>query len=339
MKKRGLLAFFLMVIMAASLGLLAACGQSSGSAQSKDSMDVQSEPEMSEEPIVLETEPFYVLVVGSDSREGTIAKKGQYADGKGRSDTIVLVRVDPTNYKLTFVSVPRDTTIELDGQSQKINESFHQGGIEALKKEIKKLTGVNPDHYLITTFVNFQKIIDEMGGIKVNVPIYESMQDIVSGEMIEFDAGEQTLNGAQALVFARDRHSYDWSGNADPYRQTNDRYLLRTMIEQILAHPKTAGDMAFALYPFIETDFSDRELAAYVEDFAEHAKELSTESYTGPYAGEFDVETELWLAYREEEVWRQVMEAIENGEDASEIVPVMTALDFGSDDEGDNEAE
>lgn len=333
MNKRGLVALFCAALLAVSLGTLAACGQSSGSAQSKDSMDVQSEPIMEEEPIELLTEPFYVLVVGSDSREGTVAKKGQYADGKGRSDTIMLVRVDPTKYKLTFVTVPRDTQIELDGKPQKINESFHQGGIEALKKEIKKLTGVMPDYYLVTTFVNFQKIVDELGGINVNVPIYESMQDIVTGDNIEFDAGEQTLNGAQALVFARDRHSYDWSGNADPYRQTNDRYILRTMIEQILSNPEAAGDVALALYPFIETDFSDRELAAYVEDFAENAKKLSTESYTGPYAGEYDPESELWLAYRDEETWKQVIDAVDNGEDASEIVTVMSALTFDSDEE------
>ena len=337
MKKRGMLVILLAMMLAASMALIAGCGQSSGSEQKKDSLSVQSEPVQEEEPIVLRTEPFYVLVVGSDSRAGTVGMHGQYADGKGRSDTTILVRVDPKKYKLTLVSVPRDTTIDLNGQSQKINESFHQGGIEGLKEQIKLLTGVMPDYYLITTFVDFQKIVNELGGITVNVPVYESMMDIVTGEQIEFDAGEQTLDGAQALVFARDRHSYDWSGNADPFRQTNDRYILRVMIQQILANPSAAGDVAAALYPLIESDLSDRELAAYVEDFAENGKKVTFESYTGPYDGQYDPENDLWLTYRDEETWARVIEAIENGEDASEIVPVQSGLTLEESSEGESE--
>ena len=336
MKKRGAFLVLLALMLAASMAALTGCGQSGGSAQSKDSMKVESEPVQEEEPVVLKTEPFYVLIVGNDTREGTVNKKGQYADGEGRSDTMMLARVDPKKYKITFVTVPRDTTIEMDGAPRKINESFREGGIELLKKEIKKLTGVMPDYYLITTFVNFQKIIDELGGLKVNVPVYESMDDVVSGETIEFDAGEQTLDGKQALVFARDRHSYDWSGNADPYRQTNDRYIMRTLIEQIIAKPEKAGEIAGDLYPLIESDLSDRELAAYVEDFAANAKKLSFESFTGPYDGGFNDEAQLWLAYRDEETWAQVIEAVEKGKDASEIVPVLSAL---SDDSGEEEAQ
>ena len=326
MKKRGVLATLLIALLAATLMMLGACSQSGGPEQNRDSMNVQSEPVQEEEPIVLKTEPFYVLVVGDDSRAGTVDLHGQYADGKGRSDTTMLVRVDPKNYKLTLVSVPRDTTIDLDGSPNKINESYHQYGIDGLKDEIKKLTGVVPDYYLITNFVDFQKIVNELGGINVNVPVYESMKDIVSGEHVEFDAGEQTLNGAQALIFARDRHSYDWSGNADPFRQTNDRYILRTMIQQILANPKTAGEVAGALYQFIDSDMSDRELEAYVTDFAENAKKVKFESYSGPYDGGPDPDAGMWLAYRDEDTWAKVIEAVDNDQDASEIVPVQSAL-------------
>ena len=176
MKKRGVLATLLIALLAATLMMLGACSQSGGPEQNRDSMNVQSEPVQEEEPIVLKTEPFYVLVVGDDSRAGTVDLHGQYADGKGLSDTTMLVRVDPKNYKLTLVSVPRDTTIDLDGSPNKINESYHQYGIDGLKDEIKKLSGVVPDYYLITNFVDFQKIVNELGGINVNVPVYESFR-------------------------------------------------------------------------------------------------------------------------------------------------------------------
>lgn len=328
MKKRGILLAILALALAASLAALSACGQSSPKPGTNESLDASTEPTLSEEPIVLKTEPFYVLVVGSDSREGTVGKHGQYADGKGRSDTIMLVRVDPKNYKLTVVTVPRDTTIELDGQPNKINESFHRDGIDGLIKEIKSLTGVTPDYYMITTFVNFQNIVNDMGGLELVTPLAVSAIDALTGETMGFEQGEQTLDGAQALIFARDRHSYDMSGNAEPYRQFNDRYIFQTMLEQILAKPDKASDVATQLYPYVETNLSDRELAAYVQDFADNAKKVSFELYTGPNDGGVNEEVNLWLAYRDEETWSKVIKAVENGEDASEIVPNVNSFDF-----------
>ncbi len=329
MKKRGALLVVLALALAASLAALSACGQSSPTQSgTNESLDASTEPTMSEEPVILKTEPFYVLVVGSDSREGTVGMHGQYADGKGRSDTIMLVRVDPTTYKLTVVTIPRDTTIDLDGQPNKINESFHQGGIDGLIGEVKSLTGVTPDYYMITTFVNFQKIINDMGGLDVVTPLAVSAIDALTGDTMGFEQGEQTLDGAQALIFARDRHSYDMSGNAEPYRQFNDRYIFQTMLEQILAKPDNAGDVATQLYPYVETNLSDRELAAYVQDFADNAKKVSFELYTGPNDGGVNEEVNLWLAYRDEETWAKIIDAIESGKDASEIVPNVNPFEF-----------
>lgn len=332
-KTRGAAALVLAVLLAVSALALAACG-SSQSAAEKDTLSVTSEPTeeqvVEEEPVVLPTKPFYVMVVGSDSREGTVGKHGQYADGKGRSDTLMLVRVDPKKYKLTIVTVPRDTQAEYDGERVKINETFHRGGVEALRDAVKDLTGVEADHYLVTTFVGFEELVDNMGGLTINVPIDESMADIVSGELQEFPAGEQTLDGKQALVFARERHAYEWlyDGNLqEAYRQTNDRYILRTMIEQILSDPDATGELTQKLLAHIETDWDEREIIALAEDFAANKKKLEVLRGTGPYEGEIDYETNLWLAYRDEEKWAEVIDVVDDGGDPSEVIPVVSAYD------------
>ena len=327
------LAVALVAMLAVCVVALSACGGSAPESKAKDTLSVTSEPAQTEpepEPVVLRTDPFYVLVVGSDSREGTVNKSGQYADGLGRSDTLMLVRVDPSKYKLTLITIPRDTQAEWGGKRCKINETFHFGGIEGLHDAVEDLTGVDADYYLITTFVGFQNLIDNMGGLTVDVPIDEEMADIVTNEMVTFPAGEQTLNGKEALVFARERHAYEflYDGNLqEAYRQTNDRYILQTMIQTILADPDKVADLTETLLDDIETNWDAREIAGYAEDFAKNIKKLDFIRCTGPYAGDIDYETQLWLAYRDEDTWAQIIDVVNKGEDPSDIVPIVSAAE------------
>ena len=333
-KQKGLLAVALITVMAVAALALSACGGSSSAStqaasSSSEALSVTSEPteEKSEPAVALPDEPFYVMIVGSDSREGTVHKYGQYADGLGRSDTLMLARIDPKDYLITLVTVPRDTQAEFEGQRCKINETFHWGGIDSLKQAVTDLTGVNPDHYIITTFVGFEDLVDAMGGVTVNVPIDESMEDIVSGEMVEFPAGEGTLNGREALVFARERHAYEnlYDGNLqEAYRQTNDRYILRSIIEQVMA-TSDPGALAEKMLANMETDWDKEQLVALVEDFAKNADKVHFQSGTGPYQGDIDPSIELWLAYRDEDTWARVIDVVNEGGDPQTVVPIVSA--------------
>lgn len=100
----------------------------------------------------------------------------------GRSDTIMLARIDPTTYQITLVTVPRDTTVDIDGYANKINEVYRISGIEALAKEVESLTGVKIKYYFDTGFVEFENFINALGGITANVPIDMHLQDIVGGQ-------------------------------------------------------------------------------------------------------------------------------------------------------------
>lgn len=325
-KSRGLLISILALMLAASLGLLAACGGGSQSSQSsssaKETLSVSKEATAA--PVQLKTDPFYVMIIGNDSRVGTV-EEGQkgYEDGKGRSDTLMLARIDPKTYQITLLTVPRDTANPYNGEMHKLNEMLKFEGVEGLEKAVADLTGINVDHYLMCKFGTFEQLIDDFGGVALDVKADQSMQDIVSGDKIEYPAGKyDSLNGKETLVFSRERHAYD--PNGEVYRQSNDRHVIQALIEQILAKPETAVQVATKLLGNIETDWDQAELLAYVEDFMKNADKVTFLSGTGPWAGGEDAESGLWVTTRDEDTWAEVTKVVNAGGDPNDVVETLS---------------
>ncbi len=271
----------------------------------------------------IETEPFWVLVVGNDSRTGTVEiTKSDYADGTARSDVIMLLRVDPKTYAISIVSVPRDTATDFNGSTVKLNEVYHSAGINQLITEIGKLTGVTAKYYLDMDFCQFEKFIDGMGGITANVPINMQLQDIVSGDQISLNKGEQSLDGKQALVLARSRKQY--ANDLDACRQIQDRALVQAGIVQVASNPSSVETCVNALTSNCSTNWDAKGITNLVTDFANNASKVSFVSGTGPYSGDIDSSSGLWLATRDEATWKKVIAAAEAGEDPREIVAEPT---------------
>lgn len=266
-----------------------------------------------------ETEPFYVMIVGNDSRTGTVEiTKPEYSDGTGRSDVLMLARIDPKTYSVALISVPRDTSTEYNGQKMKLNEVYHIAGIEALESEVAKLTGVTPKYYLDMDFVQFEKFVDQLGGMTANVPINMQLVDIVSGDNIALNAGTQELNGPEALVLARSRKQY--ANDLDACRQIQDRQLVQVGIQQVAADPVNAALHVQALVDNCDTDWNVADLVETVKVFAQNADKIEFTSGTGPYQGDIDPDINLWLAYRDEATWAQIIETVEAGGDPETIV-------------------
>ena len=136
--------------------------------------------------------PFNVLVLGSD-------KRPESEEGGSRTDTIMLVRVDPKTGDIRLLSVPRDLLVEVaPGEKNRINAAYNFGGIEQTITTFEGYSGVDVDHYAVVDFAGFRKIINAMGGVEVDVP------DEVPPKY-KIEDGLQTLNGQQALFFARYR--------------------------------------------------------------------------------------------------------------------------------------
>ena len=216
----------------------------------------------------------------------------------------MLARIDPKTYSVALISVPRDTSTEYNGQKMKLNEVYHIAGIEALESEVAKLTGVTPKYYLDMDFVQFEKFVDQLGGVTANVPINMQLVDIVSGDNIALNAGTQELNGPEALVLARSRKQY--ANDLDACRQIQDRQLVQVGIQQVAADPVNAALHVQALVDNCDTDWNAADLVETVKVFAQNADKIEFTSGTGPYQGDIDPDINLWLAYRDEATWAQI---------------------------------
>jgi len=136
--------------------------------------------------------PFNVLVLGVDERP-------ESADEGSRTDTIMLVRVDPDTGDIRLLSVPRDLLVEISpGEENRINAAYNFGGIDQTVAAFEEYSGVDVDHYAVVDFQGFKDVINAMDGVEVDVadevPPKYGIED-----------GLQTLNGKQALFFARYR--------------------------------------------------------------------------------------------------------------------------------------
>jgi LCP family protein required for cell wall assembly len=152
-----------------------------------------------------------VLLVGSDSRENTSGAVAE-ATGKGddgtagqRSDTIMVLHIDPTQGKAAILSIPRDFYVPIPGQGgrDKINASFAIGGPQLLIRTIKETLGIDINHYVEVDFNGVERIVNAVGGVKVYADA--PARDAFTGLDIPA-VGCNELDGYQALAFVRSRH-------------------------------------------------------------------------------------------------------------------------------------
>lgn len=154
--------------------------------------------------------PMIVLIAGSD-QEYERAKNGYMVKVKnsfhGRTDTIVLAKFDPIQKRLSALNIPRDTRIFINGRRpEKINWLNVLGGPELLKRVLQELLEVEINHYVLVNTDSVEAIINQAGGIEVEIPKKMVYRDKTDGLDINFEAGKRVLNGKEAVGFLRFRH-------------------------------------------------------------------------------------------------------------------------------------
>jgi len=127
----------------------------------------------------------------------------------GRSDSILLARVDFVNETISALTIPRDTAVRVPGYRgiAKINAAHSYGGPEKTIETIQSVFGVPVDAYVVLNFDGFQKIVDAIGGIDINVEKQMDYDDNWGRLHIHLKPGYQRLNGYQAMGYVRMRHS------------------------------------------------------------------------------------------------------------------------------------
>lgn len=301
-KKAILIVLAVIVVLCVAVGAAAALYMNSIS----DSMKMDSEQQSELDTVLSEStvqEPYYVLLLGSDAREG---------DTASRSDTMILVRVDANVGKATLVSIPRDTKVEIEGHgTQKINAAYAFGGPAGAVEAVEKMSGIEISHYAEIHFDELEKAVDQLGGIWVDIP-ESNDQTGASNTGVELNAGMQRLNGEQALAFARERYGYN---EGDFQRAENQRILVQALADTILSLPPTDLPGAVqSLANCISTDYSLNELIELAQTFqsAEHYYFYSAmvPSTTKTIDG---VSYTITL----EDEWADMMQMVDTGQDPS----------------------
>ncbi|MEJ7750246.1 MAG: LCP family protein [Thermoleophilaceae bacterium] len=169
--------------------------------------------------------PQTIMLLGSDRRPDNATDGG--AGTGARSDTIILVRLDP-NRGTALMSLPRDLKVEIPGQgTDKINAAYDLGGPKLTLQTVKRLTGLSVNHVINVDFNGFRKAVDALGCIYVDID-RRYFNDSADFAYINIYPGYQKLCGEEALEYARFRHE-----DTDLVRSARQQEVLREAKQQV----------------------------------------------------------------------------------------------------------
>jgi LCP family protein required for cell wall assembly len=177
------------------------------------------------------TSPNTILILGSDARPEDSKEPGANPGGPSRSDTIMLWRVGGGH--AARLSIPRDTIVDIPGHGrQKINAAYAFGGAALSIRTIESYLGIPVNHLIEVDFENFPKLVDALGGVDVRTGRVCSQINGGSrngGVTLNLRAGENHLNGRQALALARTRKNDCNPAENDLTRARRQQQILSAM--------------------------------------------------------------------------------------------------------------
>lgn len=193
---------------------------------------------------------------------------------QSRSDVNLLMAVNRNTGKILLLNTPRDYYVELpisEGQRDKLT---HAGiyGVEVSKGAMEMLYDITADYYARLNFSSFETIIDALGGIEV----YSEYDFVAQG--FTFTKGMNTLNGAQALAFVRERKSF---AEGDIQRGKDQMEMLKSLIARLGTFDGLNGfaQVYDEVAPVVETNLSKEQLLAIASEQLLNGREWEVETY------------------------------------------------------------
>lgn len=250
------------------------------------------------------TRPVNILVLGLKVLSSDIDGHPDKAQGydvwqnsfKGLTDTMLLVRFDPQNKKLSVLSIPRDTRTYVEGRGLvKINEANYYGGPASSAKSVSGLLGgVGIDRYVTVNIQGIKSLVDALGGITMNVPKDMKYTDESQHLYIDLKAGKQHLSGEQIVHYLLYRHD----DLGDIGRVQRQQLLMRAFVEQevnvgLLSRlPKILS----VIQSHLDTNLSIEELVA-LAGFATQTDRSSVQMLMvpGKFSDPKDYKASYWL--------------------------------------------
>lgn len=188
---------------------------------------------------------------------GIDAPKGQV----GRSDAIMILTLDEEHKVMKLTSIMRDSYVDIPGHGDdKITHAYAFGGPELAMKTLNENFKVNVEDFMAVNFTSLPEIIDKIGGVKINIT-----QEEISHIPGVTSAGEQTLNGAEALAYSRIRYAT----GGDYKRTERQRVVLEAVFEKLKSTPtKEYPSLIDEFLPYIETNMSSMDIIKLATDAA-----------------------------------------------------------------------
>ncbi len=200
-----------------------------------------------------------ILLIGVDAREGEEAEKT-------RSDTMMLVTIDTRNKQIKLTSFLRDMYLEIPGyREDKLNAAQSHGGTQLLVDTLEYNFKVDIDNYMLVSFDMFTAIIDELGGVDVEITDkeakYINSKDHMDIEDVyafpeALSGGMQHFTGAQALWYSRIRYL-----DSDFMRTQRQRKVITAIVKEAVGQsPFALLDMVEKVMPMVKTDLTEDEM-------------------------------------------------------------------------------
>ena len=233
-----------LVVLVAALGVMAASHQNGRRANGDTQL------------MAADNRITHVMILGVDRR----------ADDVGRSDTLMVTAVDVDQQKAALLSIPRDTRVAIEGHGfDKVNHAYAYGGHNLTQQTVEQLLDVPIDHYILVDIKAFERVIDAIGGVDINVEKrmhYEDPWDDDGGLIIDLYPGKQHMDGKKAIQYVRYR-----DGEGDIGRIGRQQKFMKATLskmispEMLLRLPKLFEEIGSSL----ETDMSATELLEFAK--------------------------------------------------------------------------
>jgi len=241
---------------------------SSGVADANKRLDKRAQAALDKQNGLLLSHATDILVLGTDN--APIASRA----GDNHSDSIMVVRADPSHHRIAYLSIPRDTVVPIPGVgSAKINFAMQSGGIPLAVRTVRNLINLPINHVIEVNFAQFKGLIDALGGITVDVPDrvrsnrfdcpYKTATRCQQWQGWRFPKGPQHMNGQQALIYSRIRENLlNPRESSDFFRASRQQAVIQATLSKftsfgtLLGAPFNAG----AWVKPITTDLSAMQL-------------------------------------------------------------------------------
>ena len=209
-----------------------------------------------------------ILVLGIDSVEGT-----------HRSDTIFVLGVNPSKNKMMMLSIPRDTKVDIEGRSRKINEILPRYGEPVLRSLLEDLLKIRISRKIEIGFESFVSVVDAIGGVDINIEKPMHYDDNWGNLHIHFDPGLNHLDGQDALRYVRFRKD----AMADLGRIKRQQDFVKAVVKKLFS-PTTIVRVPSIIekaFNHTKTDFTLQEVLTLAKGFDSFNVKFSTMSLPG----------------------------------------------------------